>query len=283
MAQGRAEEIRAEDWSGEIGERWLAHLDKFEGMIAPIGEALLRAANIAPGETVLDVGSGGGATTRALAKAAGPSGRVTGLDISPALSAAAAKRAADAGLANVSFITADASTARLEPDHDVIFSRFGVMFFDDPVAAFSNLRKGLKKSGRLIFACWAAPFENQWILEVIQVLARHIALPEREPRAPGPFAFAEKEYVEEILTRAGFGDISFETWLGEQYVGGGMNAKDAAAFVVNALSIGEVVKQQPEDVQGAILRDVEEAFLKFETPQGVALGGKAWFVSARPA
>lgn len=285
MAQKGAKDIRAEDWAGEMGEKWLANLDKFEGMIAPVGEALLAAACIAPGEAVLDLGCGGGGTTIALAKAAGKEGRATGLDISPALAAHSAKRAALAGVQNVDFIIGDATVAKLDQGaYDVLFSRFGNMFFEDPVAAFTNLRSALKTGGRAIFSCWAPPEENQWILEVMKAVSRHVDLPAPEPRAPGLFAFAEPDYVREILTKAGFSNVRIEPWRGKQMVGGeGASAKEAADFVVNALSIGAALKDLPGETFAAVVNDIAEALSRHETPEGVAMSATAWFVSARAA
>lgn len=279
------EEIKAEDWAGEMGEKWLANLGLFEGMIAPIGEALIDAAKAKPGEAVLDIGCGGGATTIALARAVGPTGTATGLDISPALTAATLKRAAQAGAGNLSCITSDATTVKLQPGaYDLMFSRFGVMFFDDPVKAFRNLRGALKSDGRLLFGCWAPPMENQWILSVMEVLGKHIELPAPVPRAPGPFAFAEPGYVKEILSGAGFKDIEIDAWRGTQYLAGkGSTPKTAADFVVNALSVGELVRKQSPAIQATIRRDIEEAFAEFATPDGVAMQATAWFVKARPA
>lgn len=284
MTKKGPEKIRAEDWAGSLGENWLANLDLFEGMIAPIGEAVIAAASPKRGEAVLDVGCGGGATTITLAKAVAPEGSATGLDISPALAGAALNRAAKAGIRNFSIITADATTARLQAaSYDLIFSRFGVMFFNDPVAAFASLRRALKPTGRLQFACWAPPFENEWMLVVIGVLAQHLDLPASSPRAPGPFAFAEPDYVKEILSAAGFHNINHKNWKGVQYLAGrGSTPHKAAHFVINALSVGDIVRKQPPEKQAVITHDVEEAFKSFATPDGVAMKASAWIVSATP-
>jgi len=284
VSEKASENIKAEDWAGEMGERWLAHVDKFEGMIAPVGDALVATANVKPGERILDVGCGAGATTLALARETGPTGRVIGLDISPALTKAATKRAEKAGLSNTSFITGDAGTKALEKGgYDLLFSRFGVMFFEDPYAAFANLRSGLSDNGRVLFACWASPMMNEWILDVMQCVTRHVEMEPPTPRAPGPFAFAEPDYVEDILTKAGFSDVKVDPWSGTQYIGGkGMRAKEAAEFVLNALSIGDMARKQSPEVQAALLRDITEAFAAKETPEGVAMKATAWFASAKP-
>lgn len=276
--------IRGEDWAGEMGERWLANLDLFEEMIAGIGDALIDAAEPRRGETVLDVGCGGGATTIALARAVGPEGTATGLDISHALTDAALRRAARGGVRNIAMITADATTVSLQKHaYDLLFSRFGVMFFDDPVAAFRNLRPSLKAGGRVRFACWAAPVENQWIMTVLGVLSKHIELPPPVPRAPGPFAFAEPDYVRQILSDAGYAHVALVPWRGRVLLGGkGATARSAAEFVIGALSVGEIVRAQPAEIQRVVLNDVEAAFAPFAAGEGVDFAAAVWFVSATP-
>lgn len=283
MTTADPEMMHAEDWAGELGDNWLRNLDLFEGMIAPIGEAVIAAAEAKRGETVLDVGCGGGATTMALAKAVVPEGTATGVDVSAALASATLQRAARAAIRNVSVINADATTARLQPhSYDLIFSRFGVMFFADPVAAFANLNRAMKKSGRLVFACWAPPTENEWILVVLGVLGKHLDLPAPVPRAPGPFAFAEPDYVTEILNKAGFRHVEIAPWKGVQYLAGkGSTPQSAAHFVLNSLSVGDIVRKQSADMQAVIAHDVEEAFGPFAKREGVAMNATAWLVSAR--
>ena len=283
MEHKAAEDISAEDWAGEMGEKWLAHLDQFEGMIEPAGEALLAAAGVAPGDAVLDLGCGGGVTTIAIAKTAGPEGRATGLDISPVLATHSAKRAAAAGVQNVDFITGDATVATLDQGaYDILFSRFGNMFFEDPVAAFKNLHSALKPGGRAIFSCWAPPEDNQWLLEVMEVVTRYIEMGPPEPRAPGPFAFAETAYVSEVLTKAGFSNVKVEAWRGKQMVGGkSATAAEAADFVVNALSVGDALKELPPEKFAAVIKDITEAFARHETPEGVEMSATAWFVNAK--
>lgn len=275
--------LKKEDWAGERGDAWLANLASFEGMIGPISAAIVDAAAAIPGEAVLDVGCGGGATTMALAKVTAPTGTATGLDISPALASAALARWAKGGVSNVSVIVADATTASLQSAaYDLVFSSFGVMFFDDPVAAFKNLRRALKPGGRLAFACWMAPNENPWNWLVTAVLARHVDLPKPVPRAPGPFAFADPDYPREILSAAGFKNIAIDEWRGRVYIAGkGSTPSSAANFVLNAMSIGDLVRGLPEGLQNAIRRDVEKSFDDFATEDGVAVKAAAWFVHAR--
>ena len=188
-ADGNSKEPVAHDWAGEAGTRWLAQLDRFESMIEPIGEALLARAAHAAGEKVVDIGCGGGWTTRRIAERIGNTGLALGLDISPELVAAASERARHADLANIRFEQGDAATAMPEEaPFDRLHSRFGTMFFPDPYAAFANLRRMLRASGRLDIAVWAPIADNPWQRNVMAAIRRHIDLPTPQPRETGPFA-----------------------------------------------------------------------------------------------
>jgi ubiquinone/menaquinone biosynthesis C-methylase UbiE len=220
MGQTAPEALKGEDWAGEMGARWLASLDRFEGMIAPIGAALLARADYQPGERVLDLGCGGGATTLAIAEAVGPQGAALGLDIAPMLIEAAASRAQAAG-SPARFVCADAATATLdEPPFGRLFSRFGSMFFPEPVPAFTNLHAMLAPGARIDLAVWAHPRDNAWMMEVMSTVRSHVDIPPAEPRAPGPFAFEDLGYLESILTAAGFSGMDAAAYQGLQPVGG---------------------------------------------------------------
>ena len=275
--------LKGEDWAGDRGEKWLANLGLFEGMIAPIGAALIEAIGPKRGEAVLDIGCGGGATTVALAPLVAPEGTVTGVDISPVLAKAALERAAAERHLNVSMINADAATVKLQPRaYDIITSRFGVMFFDDPVAAFRNLRRALKADGRLCIGVWAPPGENEWASLVIGGLSKYMDLPARDPKAPGPFTLADQEYLHEILNSAGFESIVIDEWTGVHHLGGDGGTPEAAAdFVLSSMSIGDLIRTQPEATVNAIRNEVTKAFAPHATPDGVALRAKSWFVTAR--
>ncbi|MFM1887332.1 MAG: hypothetical protein RL026_2489 [Pseudomonadota bacterium] len=275
--------LRAEDWAGEMGERWLAHLDRFEGMIAPVGQALVSHAAFQPGERVLDIGCGGGATSRAIAAAVVPGGSVLGLDISPALIAEAARRGLAAGLSNLSFMTADAASAQPPGmPFDRLVSRFGCMFFPDPAVAYANLARCLRPGGRADFAVWAPAKENPWVASLMGVLANHIELPPPPPAGtPGPFSLDDPQRFGSILAAAGFRDASFTLWRGEQMIGGpGASAAEAARFVLQAMSFADMLDAHPPAVRAAVHEDLVGLFSRHESAAGIAMGANAWLVTA---
>ncbi|QJQ31168.1 methyltransferase domain-containing protein [Sphingomonas lacunae] len=280
----KAEHLAAEDWSGEMGRRWLANVQRFEAMIAPVGEALLAQAAYRPGERVIDLGCGGGATTLAIARAVANDGVALGLDISPDLINHARERADAAGLANARFVCADAATATLtDAPFGRLFSRFGSMFFAEPHQAFANLRAQLVPGGRVDLAVWGPPRDNAWMMAMMGVARRHIDIPPAVPRTPGPFAFEDVDYLGEVLTGGGFAGIEITPWEGLQAIGGkGLSVAEAADFALASLAIGRALEQAGTDVHAAARADLEELFARHHSPEGgVQLGAKVWLVSAR--
>jgi len=191
------------------GRVWVEHQALLDRIMAPIADAVVDAVGPVNGESVLDVGCGSGATTFAAAWRVGPTGRAVGVDISPALVELARTRAGEDGIESAQFLLADAQTHAFQPEFDAIVSRFGVMFFPDPVAAFANLRTALKPGGKLAFAAWRSPEENP--LSQVPLRAAAPFLPETprfEKDAPGRFAFADPDRVRGILADAGWRDIA---------------------------------------------------------------------------
>jgi SAM-dependent methyltransferase len=267
-------------WDGPGGTRWTDESARTEKMLSQVATLLYERAKIRPGETVLDVGCGLGPTTIALASQVGPSGRVVGLDVSKDMIALARQRAA--GVANIEFVAADAATHQFAaPFADVLFSRFGVMFFGDPAAAFANLRRAMKPGGRVVFACWRRMSENQWMLKPLLAAYDHVPKPPpAQPDEPGPFAFADQERVGKILTGAGFAvprftpvDLAFE-------IGGG-NGLDAA--VQQSMTIGatsRVLQDQPDAVRAKVAQSIRAALTPYLKGQSVALPGAIWIVES---
>ena len=176
------------DWNGDSGDRWAANLARLDRMLQDFGDAAIAAADAKPGEHILDIGCGSGTSTFALARRVDPGGHVIGVDISEQLIAIA--RAATLADAPVDFRLADAASAPMHAEQfDLLFSRFGVMFFDDPVAAFAHMRRALKPDGRLAFVCWRSARENDWVRLPMTAIQHFVDLSPTDPDAPGPFAF----------------------------------------------------------------------------------------------
>lgn len=268
------------EWQGEEGDHWAANADRYTRMLEAFGDVVAEAAGFRPGERVLDIGCGCGDVSLLAGGAVGASGFVQGIDLSPAMVDVATARAADAGLGNVAFAAADAATFRPgKAGFDVLVSRFGVMFFDDPVGAFTNLRSLLAPGGRLAFVCWQDLVANAWMLVPGLAAAQVLPLPTGgDPAAPGPFAFADSDRVTSLLTAAGFGETqampaSARLWLGE-------TAAETAAFL-RTTGMGRTMfaDADPETVDTALSK-VTEALVAHETEGGVELDGAAWLVTA---
>ena len=281
--ESNPEALKGEDWAGEMGAKWLANLAQFEGMIAPIGEALLKQADFKPGERVIDIGCGGGGTSIAIAQAVAPSGKVLGIDISPDLTKASTKRASDAGVGNIHFICADAATVQL-PDapFDRLFSRFGSMFFAEPHKAFANLHSLLRPGARIDLAVWGPPRENLWMMEMMGVVRRYVDIPPAVPRTPGPFAFEDLNYLNEILARGGFSGANITPYEGLQPIGGAnVEPQDAVSFVLSSMAVGRALDEQGDEIRAAAVEELVELFReRHVVGQGVMMQGKAWLVSA---
>lgn len=275
--------LRAEDWAGARGTQWLAHLDHFERMLAPAGAALLEHAAFKPGETVVDIGCGGGGTSLEIARAVGLDGAVLGLDISADLVAAAGRRAAQAGLANIRFEAGDAATSiPADAPFDRLFSRFGCMFFGEPYEAYANLHRMLRPGGRIDLGVWAPAAENDWMMAIAGVIGRHVALPEPVPRAPGPCALDDPDYIRDLLGRSGFADVTITPWTGELLIGGaGTSPDEAVRFALDGFSICELLHHSDPETRDRATADLHDLFEQRLGDQGIAMAAKTWMVTAR--
>jgi ubiquinone/menaquinone biosynthesis C-methylase UbiE len=263
-----------EYWNGPVAERWARLQKTIDASLFEIHKALMAFANPRPRERVLDVGCGAGTTSFALAKAVGVEGSVTGVDISePMLEAARAR-----GI-GVNFRKADAATHLFHPTHDLVFSRFGVMFFDDPPRAFANLKKALRTRGRLAFVCWRDVKENLWATAPMAA-ARDLLPPQEpaDPLAPGPFAFADSDRLRAILEKAGYRNIRIEKLDTTMFMGA--TAEEAAAQALNIGPLARAATGLDDATREKIRAAVTEAYARFLTPAGVTPPAACWLVGA---
>lgn len=275
-----AEQIRY--WNEESGPKWVALHATIDEQIAPLGLEAIERAGIQAGEAVLDIGCGCGATSLQLAERVGPAGSVTGLDISEPMLARARERAAESGFDQLRFANGDAQTHAFEAGgHDLVYSRFGVMFFQDPTAAFANLRTALRPGGRVTFACWQEVGRNGWMLVPLMAAAQHVTLP-APPAAggPGPFAFADPEHVRTILADAGFADIEVASHEAELTLAGGGDLDQVVDFLLQMGPMGQAFRDLDATSQAKAREAVKQALEPHLTPDGVRLPSATWIVSA---
>jgi SAM-dependent methyltransferase len=270
------------EWNGPLGERWATQQQEMDALTAPYGQDALNAAQARPGERALDVGCGCGASTLALGRAVGVHGAVVGADVSRAMLEIARRRAAEAGLSQVTFAEADTSSADLPKNLDLIFSRFGVMFFAEPVAAFAHMRRAMKGTGRLAFVCWRQARDNPWASVPVAAARQALMLqaPAGDPHAPGPFAFADNDRVSGILTQAGFRQIEIEAF--EHLMPLGSNPRVAAEYATRSGPVARLVREASPENAPRIIDAVEQAIAPLAARDGsIALPGRTWVVTAK--
>ncbi|HTU53678.1 MAG TPA: class I SAM-dependent methyltransferase [Acetobacteraceae bacterium] len=251
-------------WNQVAGPKWVRLAETMDTRLAPVLARLLERAGAQPGECLLDVGCGAGTSTLRLAGQVGPSGHVLGVDISEPMLTLARRRAAERGISNISFLRADAQTHPFgAAAFDRVVSRFGVMFFADPVAAFRNLRRALRPGGALCFACWAPLAENlHWRIPfeiVVQALGPPAPKP---PHAPGPMAFSDIAYLRSILESAGFAEPRI---VAENIAiaGGSPDEEAALACLMGPSSALLEERAAPETLRAALRREIAAALLPF--------------------
>ena len=274
---GNADQIAY--WNAAAGDTWAKLQDRLDQQLEPLGLRAQQALAPRAGERILDIGCGSGQTSLGLARAVAPGGTVLGVDISRPLLEGARQRAA--GQAGISFQEADAAVAPFEAAaFDAAFSRFGVMFFADPVAAFGNIARALKPGGRLAFVCWRTPRENIFMSLPLAAAASALPPPAAPPPPPatqGPFAFADPDHVRAILGAAGFSGI--EILAHDQKIGvGDLDTTLEVALRVGPL--GALLRENP-DQRTAVIEAVREALRPHITPAGVQLDSATWIVTAR--
>ena len=267
-------------WNGLGGKHWTDQQKVQDAVLAPVSKILIERAGIKPGDRILDVGCGCGATSFDLAQRTGATGHVTGIDISAPM-LARARELAPPG-APIEFVLADATVYVFKPASvNMLFSRFGVMFFAEPELSFTNMRKALAPKGRLIFACWRTPRENPMLMLALQEAYKHVPkLPEVKPEDPGPFSFASEDRVKKVLGDAGFSSIALERadLKFDIAVGQGLDAA-----LVTVLAIGpasRALEGQPPDLVAAATKSIRAALATHLVGNQVLLSGSIWIVTA---
>jgi len=270
-------------WNDKAAVTWTAFQERLDALFAPLTAIALDAAAAAPGEGSIDVGCGCGATVLELARRVGASGHVRGLDVSEPMAARARERIAAAGLTNAKLLVSDAATCVLpQADTDLLFSRFGVMFFADPTAAFANLRRPIRPGGRLLFAAWRGLADNPWFTLPLQATQALLPPePPADPNAPGPLAFADAERVRGILTAAGWRDVAAVRHDLPMRLAGPGQLDEAAEFATRLGPLARVLADADAELQGRARQAVLEALRSHDGPEGVCLGASIWLVSAR--
>ena len=267
-------------WNGAGGDHWVLRQELTDRVLAPVAEVVLDRAAARPGERVLDVGCGCGATTLALADRVAPGGTVLAADVSEPMLGRARERLA--GRAGVSLVCADAAQHPFVPGAaDLLFSRFGVMFFGDPTAAFANMRRGLKPGGRLVFACWRPPAENPWMMVPLHAAYLHVPrLPKPGPEDPGPFSFGDPERVKRILAGAGFGDVVLQPVDLKLDLGSGGGLDAAVAYTLDIGATSRALDGASDPVRAAVTGSLRDALAPFVDGGRVSLDAAIWIVTA---
>ena len=279
-----ANEQQTEFWSGSGGEYWVVNQQQMDTMLQPLGEQALARLDLGNVRHLLDIGCGTGSTTLDIAARLSDGAQVTGADLSVPMTDYARSRLAPAGLTNADFMTCDLQIDQLEADvFDAAFSRFGVMFFDQPVTGFSNIRTAMKSGAPLAFVCWQPPSENLWHSLAVATAKQFIEMPAPpERRAPGPFAFAETDYVSGILTDAGFGDIVIEPHTQTVELFSGQDVRSAAENFarINPI-ISAFVTEAGEDKTEPLIDGLAQALAPYHKDGALHFPSATWLVSAR--
>jgi SAM-dependent methyltransferase len=267
-------------WNGAGGEHWAAEQVRYDEINAEFEARVVAVLAPEPGHRVLDVGCGNGALSLAIAPLVAPAGLVLGLDISGPMLETARQRAHAARLSNATFEHGDAQTYQLEEAaFDATVSRFGVMFFDDPDAAFANLTRSLRPGGRAVFTCWQDLLANEWLMVPAGAALAHVPMPDLgEAGQPGPFSLADPDRVRSILTDAGFADVHVEELRCPMRMGS--TVQDTVSFMQRTDMAAALMADVADQVAAAAWAAVREALESYAGPDGVVLQGAAWLVTA---
>ena len=273
---------QTEYWNSAPGQSWITHQQALDQRLAPVTELLMARAGVRAGECVIDVGCGTGTTTLRLAAAVGAHGSVLAIDISEPMLAAARRRCLEAGHGHVRLIRADAQTHRFERAcHDLVASRLGVMFFDDPTGAFRNLGQALRPHGRLAFAAWGPLEANPWFALPLQVGIERLGPPQPQPPgAPGPLALSDPDYIDAILSGAGFADIRIEQV--QMQLPGARSTREEAEFLSLFGPLARLIRERGADeaTRLELAGELADRLAPYATADGVRLPAAVHLVTA---
>ena len=270
---------QSDAWDGHEGEFWAAHWDRFDASLRDYNTRLLEAARIATDEHVLDIGCGCGRATRDAARAAS-GGTALGIDLSSAMLARAREQAVAEGIGNVTFEQADVQVHSFEPGAvDVVISRFGAMFFSDPVAAFTNVGGALRSGGRLCLVTWQPFAQNEWLTAMRGSLAMGRTMPEPPVDVPGQFGLADPDRVRGILHDAGYGDVDLSDLREPFHMG--PNVDDAFGFVRTIPVVQGLVADLDDATKAEAFEQLRETVASHVTEDGVQFGSSAWLITAQ--
>lgn len=267
-------------WNTAGAARWVQQRTVYDALFHAHGEAALDAAVIGDGQSVLDVGCGCGTTTLSVAARVGPRGLAVGVDISGPMVDVARKRAVAAGVDNVRFEHGDAQTLLLDEDrYDAVVSRLGIMFFADPVEAFTRLRRALRAGGRFSAVCWRKTTENPWIQLPLEVTSSLLTTDPIDSNVPGPFSLSSREHVASLMRAAGFSGVSLEPLDLPLFVG--RSVQEAATLMVDLGPVGRAILGAAPDVRFRAVEAVAAALAPYTTTNHVKMPSAAWLVTAR--
>ena len=275
-----ANQEQREFWSDIKGDLWVTLQPRIDTMLATFGDKALDTLNPQSGERILEIGCGTGTTTLALGDRVGASGEILAADLSQPMLSKAIERANLGAQRPITFVEADAQVHNFPTTaFDAVYSRFGVMFFDNPVAAFRNIRKAVRPGGRMAYVCWADRKANPWIRIPAGAAKAFLDLPAPPPDdAPGQFSMENEHRVQQILHDAGWSDIGLERFTVNGSIGS--NAADAASFITKMGPMSEPFALADSDTQNKTLQVIEEALTPYSNDNGVTLGFSTWIVSA---
>lgn len=265
-------------WNGPAGQAWVELQELLDQVLKPFEDLLVDAVVEESATHVLDVGCGAGTTTLAVGRRIGTNGRSMGIDISDPLIAAAQARAKQERLP-ASFIRADAQTYAFEPrSFDMFISRFGVMFFNDPVQAFTNLRRAALEGAALRFVAWRSAAENPFMTTAERAAAPLLPdLPVRDPDAPGQFAFADGRRVYSILEESGWAQIDIKPI----EIGCGLPEKDLVRYVSRLGPVGQTLQKTDDRTRMQVLETVRAAFDLYVHGAEILFTAACWMIGAR--